>query len=171
MFINGTVLPTLISGFVSVMLLVSLGCGGTGSGDAQKFTAQLSPVTGMLSLDGKPLAGVMVSYVPDSQAQSEGELATGITDESGKYTLMTFIPGSGSRSADGAVPGAYKVAITKLVMPDGTPVPAETTDADAEALGAKQLLPPKYSSFESTKLTAVVKGEPNTIDFELKSKP
>jgi hypothetical protein len=93
-----------------------------------------------------------------------------MTDSQGAYSLQTSLVGVAADDAQGAFPGDYRVVITKLVTRDGKPVPPETADIDAEALGARQLLPPQYSNLEKTRLTAVVQ-KPETINnFELKSK-
>ena len=143
------------------------------SGCAEKvetpaILAQLTPVSGKITLDGQPLAGVMVTYLR-SETAAGGETASGLTTADGTYTLQTYVVGHPISDTQGAAPGQYRVVIQKLVLPDGSAVPPETTDADAEALGARQLLPRQYSDPSVTRLTAVVNAtEPNTNNFELK---
>lgn len=145
------------------------GCRPAESDATRKMTAQLVSVTGTVLLDGKPLSRVAVNFHPANLADG-GEAAVGVTDETGKYALSTSIPGSPQGPVAGALPGEYRVFITKLVMPDGSAVAADVTDADAEAMNARQLLPPKYSHFENSQLKGAVKPEPTVIDFELKGK-
>lgn len=73
----------------------------------------------------------------------------------------------------GAIPGQYRVMINKLVMPDGSELPEDTTHADAMSEGAHESLSLIYSDPERSRLTAEVAkaGEqPVEINFELKSK-
>src|SRR5262245_38254316 len=55
------------------------------------------PVTGTVTLDGKPLAGAQVVFQP----KSGGQAASGTTDAQGKFTLTTF------NAKDGAAVGSY----------------------------------------------------------------
>ncbi len=108
----------------------------------------LSPVTGMVTLDGKPYPNAQVRFVPET-----GRPSIGITDDSGVYTL-TFI-----RDEKGAAPGSYKV--------DVTTVHVSTSDTD----GGKELpekLPTKYNT--STELKATVDPGENVINFDLTSR-
>src|SRR5437879_5545336 len=79
-----------------VCVLVTLaGCG------AQRTT----PVEGVVLLDGKPLAGASIQFVP----QEKGRDATGETDKNGHFVMSTFQP------RDGVLPGNYKVVISPPV--------------------------------------------------------
>jgi len=52
----------------------------------------LVEVEGALKLRGKPLAGVMVCFVPDAEAGTPGPRSTGWTDEKGHYRLTCDKP-------------------------------------------------------------------------------
>jgi hypothetical protein len=80
----------------SALALAGAGCGGGQSA--------VSKVNGTVTLDGKPLAGALVSFVP--QDVKSGRLATGRTDANGHFDLTTF------RTNDGAIPGQYKITVT-----------------------------------------------------------
>lgn len=149
---------------LSLCLATITGC--SGSADEPEILSKLVPVTGSISLDGAPLAGVLVTYFPETGA-ADAEIAFGFTDETGNYTLHSQVAGHSPEESQGAVPANYRVYITKLVMPDGAPVEGEITDAEAEEKGAKQLLPAKYSSPTATKLKATVKPSATTNDFKL----
>ena len=86
-------------------LLVCVGCG-------EKPASGTVPVTGLVMLDDKPVAGATVSFSPDAKG---GRAAVGTTDASGRYTLTTKKPG------DGAMPGAYTVMITKTAEAQRVP--------------------------------------------------
>lgn len=152
----------------SLVATAGIGCGSRS--ETPKLLSQLVPVTGKVTLDGQPLEGVLVTYLL-SEAVPTGETATGLTDAQGVYSLHTYVVGYSPSESQGAVPGQYRVVIQKLIRPDGTAIPPETTDAEAEAQGARQLLPRQYSDMAATKLTAEVKGDgPNTNNFELRKK-
>ena len=117
------------------------------------------PVSGSVTLQGVPVAGATVSF----QATDGSRSSVGITDAAGRYELTTFVRG------DGAVPGDYKVAITKI-----TQDVVESTTADGKyepPMGPipppKNELPAKYDSTEKSGLKATVSSGPNTADFEL----
>lgn len=138
------------------------GCGA--STEQPDFVSELVPVTGTVTLEGAPLEGVMVNFMP----QEGNAIAYGLTDASGKYSLQPQMSGQAEKESTGALPGEYQVYISKLVLPDGTAVPEGLSDAEAEEKGAKQLLPPKYSSPANSSLKATVEKGQTTVDFELK---
>ncbi len=156
--------PQLLLILLSGCLILISGCGSSTA--KPEILSKLVPVTGSVSLDGEPLAGVMITYLPEA-GPAGAEMAFGLTDETGKYTLHSQITGYPPDKSQGAVPANYRVYITKLVMPDGSPVQGEITDAEAEEKGARQLLPSKYSSPTATKLKATVNPTPTNNDLKL----
>lgn len=129
--------------FMSVIpLLFSVGCGGGGADDQP----DLGTVTGVVTLDGQPLANVMVAFNP-----TQGRPSMGKTDETGKYELGYI------RDSKGAVIGTHTVSIT---TPQEAPTPAGQTYKDP--------IPAKYNS--KTTLKEDVKAGDNTINFDLDSK-
>jgi len=174
-------------GILSALLVGSslVGCGG-------KSYPPTSPVTGVVTLDGKPVEGANVSFVSnDTKVQP----ASGTTDKDGKYSLTTF------RSGDGAMPGEYKVAVSKYFSEAGQspydkPAEPEETVAPKASLedqyaayekaykdapkgpptgAAKQPktgneLPAKYASAGTSGISVTVKSGDNSFPIELKSK-
>ncbi len=143
---------------VNALLLVAIfvACSGCGDGITDNRKG-LAPVTGKVTLDGKPLTTGTISFI-----SSDGsEAFTGPLDSSGSYTL------GASPSSPGALPGEYKVIIIasqQATMGDpmkgGQPIAAE----------AKSLVPEKYTKPDSSGLTGSVKsGQSNSINFDLKS--
>jgi len=133
---------------------VLAGCGGP----------RLSPVEGVVLLDGKPLADAAVQFIP----QSTGRDATGQTDAAGKFVMSTKNP------RDGVHPGAYKVVISP---PTGSTDKATYGSADEAMAAATKRSAPKpsgptfphnYARADLTPLTqdVPVKGK---ITFELKN--
>jgi hypothetical protein len=138
-----------------LLALTLLGCSGT----------RMSPVEGVVTLDGKPLADASIQFVP----QEKGRDATGQTDKSGRFVMSTFEP------RDGVVPGTYKVVISPSTGVADTAQYGSADDAMAAASKAPAkkapgtAFPQKYSRADLTPLTqeAPVKGP---VKFELKSK-
>src|SRR4051794_27542937 len=90
-----------VAGFAA-LLLVMASVTGCGSG--------LASVEGGVTLDGTPVQGATVTFVPDSGSVSQ--VISGQTDASGKFVL-----GSGGKS--GAPAGNYKVVVTKTEVIGG----------------------------------------------------
>jgi hypothetical protein len=115
----------------------------------------------VVRLDGKPLAGAVVVFLP---IDDRGTLTQGETDENGRYELFyASFPG-------GTAPGDYKVAISYLATPDGTPQGLGPRSALAPPPGfheARELLPKKYSDLGQTELKRTVGETGGTFDFDL----
>jgi len=142
---------------VCALLLLGLtGCPGGASRDQP----DLVPVSGTVTLNGEPLAGAEVAFIPTGSTGGTG--AFGSTDASGHYELN-----SGGQT--GAPVGEFKVAITKWVMQDGSDFEPEEGVSPIDA-GAQNALPPKFGDETATQLTATVPdGGSDSIDFELTS--
>src|SRR5207248_798293 len=69
---------------------------------------KLVPVSGVVTLDGKPLEGATVSFLP-IPSNEMGQLGEDITSPSGDYTAMT-------KGRSGLVPGKYRVVVTKFLI-------------------------------------------------------
>ena len=86
---------------VVVVFLTLVGCGSRGS-----HLPRTVPASGVVTLDGKPVDGAQVVLVPTGDAKT-GAFAT--TDPSGRFSLRAF------EEKDGAIPGDYKVQVSKTV--------------------------------------------------------
>ncbi|MCA9003919.1 MAG: Ig-like domain-containing protein [Planctomycetaceae bacterium] len=154
----------------AALLVCCMGC--SGGGDQVK----LAPVSGVVTMDGKPLADVVVIFSPD-----KGNPSSGRTDSSGKYTLLF------KENAKGALLGPHRISIIT-----GGPVPTQNSDDDG---GISQTLPietfrgendgvaaiklpkdtfkkdpiPERYNTKSELKKEVVDGK-NSFDFELTSK-
>lgn len=125
-------LATLIAGLVMLA-----GCG-------RRDLPDLAPVSGKVTMDGKPLVGVLVSFYPEN-----GRPGTAVTDDEGNYELM-YIQGE-----RGTKVGMNRIEIT-TIWPDGEPGPGE-----------KETIPATYNT--NSTLTYDVKPGKNVHDIELKS--
>jgi len=144
-----------ITTYACLLLIVS-GCGNKDSGQLK-----LMPVGGTVTLDGKAISGVMLSFVPTGSTRGTG--ANGCTDRAGKYELTTV------RGGKGMPVGEYKVIAVKMVMPNGSDLP-RNSEVPPILSAAKQILPPVYSDSAKTVLRATVGEGDNTVDFSLISK-
>jgi hypothetical protein len=148
-------------GVVALLGVVVAGCGG-----------RTSPVQGVIRLEGAPVAGATVLFMPDGQ--QGGRPASGFTSADGVFHLTTY------RQDDGAVPGNYRVLVQK------TEAEKDQTTAERSALerarakyeeksvqrARKPSLPETYARFESTPLrcTVPVSGAV-TLDLHKGGKP
>ncbi|WP_417386680.1 carboxypeptidase-like regulatory domain-containing protein [Gimesia sp.] len=143
--------------FLLLMISGSLvGCGGAPAASPLPETV---PVTGVVTLDGAPIAAATVTFIP--QGQTKGVECLGTTDEGGKYQLQQ------QHGAEGAPPGNYKVVISRLLRGDGTPLPEEGAGAGGIAV---ESLPARYSNVSGSRLTAVVPEAGGEFDFDLQNK-
>jgi hypothetical protein len=114
-------------------LLLGLVLTGTGCDSSGRLT----PVRGVVTLDGKPVDNATVIFMP--QQSGSGKQATGQTSPDGSFQLTT------RNTNDGALPGEYRVIVQ---YEEGTEVPpaANMKDAKAGARKAQQKAkkPPKY---------------------------
>lgn len=106
----------------------------------------LVPVTGLVTLDGEPLPSAVVAF-----EQSDGlNMATGVTNDQGRYELETHKVGKGAR------PGMHRVQICC---------------SQSEAPGKTVYLAPKhYCTFDTSGLTAEVGEKRTTLTFDLSSR-
>jgi len=133
---------------VVMVLLVALpGCGGGG--------VQFAPVSGKVTMDGKPLVGVNVIFIPQAKPGSDivGDTAGGVTDGNGQYMLKTS---TRDGLKDGAQVGKHKVIIS-----------LQETRGEGDRSVTREKMPKKYNA--ETTLTAEIVPGNNQKDFELKS--
>ncbi|MFO0908471.1 MAG: carboxypeptidase-like regulatory domain-containing protein [Isosphaeraceae bacterium] len=122
---------------------------------------RLIPVGGHVRLDGKPLEGAIVIFLPSF---SEGTHSTGETNAKGEYSLST-IYGPGSSVGD------YRVAISLIISPDGKPVSQAQRSGNVvppELLRGREIIPPRYSDLSKTEFHAtILPSGPSNFDFDL----
>lgn len=122
---------------VGIMLLTVLlgGCG---------FDSDIGTVSGIVTLDGSPLEGASITFLPE-----KGRPSSGGTDKNGHYKL------SYSNDKSGAILGECQVTIT-------------TAFEDQDGKRAAERVPKKYRA--PAALKANVKQGSNKLNFELLSK-
>jgi hypothetical protein len=146
---NTTVVSTMkfLAPLVVTLALLSLsGCGKSGYAELG-----LVEVTGIVTIDGKPLSGAKITFEGEDKRS-----AMGTTDSSGKYALMY------DSQTRGATPGPKIVRITTAEVGEGGGA------AEGAAI-AKESVPRRYNS--QSELKADVSTSNKTFNFDLKSAP
>ena len=125
------------------------------------------PATATVTYNGEAIEGAHVTFSPDSDS---GDAAFGDTDPEGKADLRTSF-------AQGAVPGSYKVAVTKTEAEAVAGLgPGENEDEEVDEdeqdeggdVVYKSVLPEKYGSADTSGFTATVtEGGENAFTFDL----
>jgi hypothetical protein len=131
------------------------GCGKSGQ-------LALYPTTGVVTLNGTPVARASVVFSPANAAS--GSVATGLTDGSGRFALSTA-------GREGAAQGPYTVTVfaQENARPTGGPMPsARGPSGDGLGLRSrpKLLVPERYTIAEQSGLTFTI--EPKRNNFEIK---
>lgn len=135
-----------------------LGCGESGP--------KLAPVTGTVTLNGKPLEGAVVSFQPDSSF-AEGIPANVRSGPDGNYKAFT-------NGRSGVMPGKYRVVVTKSLI-DPSKINPEFKDDPYMAqlsLGPMAEKSPAQRKKEQIEDTFVreIPPEGGVQNFDLKSK-
>lgn len=129
--------------------------------DARTSKSDLAEVTGIVTLDGKPLGNAVVRFEPADG--KKGTMSWGQTDSTGFYRLQK------SNGMEGCHPGRFKVVVSKFARADGTPFPADIDGATVAAEGVEHV-PARYTELDRTDLTFEVPKEGKKIDIALTSK-
>lgn len=159
-----------------VYTLIVAGCG-------RSDRPALAPASGIVKLDGIPVEGATVSFLP----VEGGRPGSGLTDVEGRYTIKTF------EDAPGGIVGEHKVAVMKVsgdgaFVQDGedsAPVSGDVSGEDDGSDGLSQVgapsldgkskepeivydVPKKYINPEKSGLTVTVPAEgSDALNFEL----
>jgi len=109
-----------------LVCLLAAGCG-------KKTSYKLAPVSGVVTLDGKPVPGLCVSFQPvaGKAGPDVGPSSIGFTGPDGRYTLQAI-----QTRQPGAVVGKHNVLLSTVSQED--------PDSDLTQPPPKELLPPQY---------------------------
>ncbi|QDT34307.1 carboxypeptidase-like regulatory domain-containing protein [Thalassoglobus polymorphus] len=151
---------SLISGLVLTSLLIPAMLSGCSKNDGYEKPGALVQIDGTVTLDGAPWPGGTMSFLPQKTTTGTGGFA--ITDASGKFTATHFSMEPGLEA------GTYDVTFSKLTLPNGDPIPE---GKDAADVGAVESMPPRSANVQPDgKHVLVVTAEPQTVNYDLKSK-
>lgn len=129
-----------------LVMLISLG--GCSSSEYE-----FAPVSGKVTLGGKPLGGASVAFQPRAQGDSViiGPTSVGKTDEQGRFTLSVS-----TNKREGAVVGEHIVWIST----------SKTVDPANDAVRpSKELVPAKY--MDGSLRYTVAPGGTDNANFDL----
>ena len=130
----------------ALLALLAAGCGGD----------KVAPVSGRVTLDGKPLADAHVGFQPMAEGgkMDAGGGSYAITDADGKYTLRLV-----ESDRAGAVVGKHRVEIN---------IRGQDDDTDRRGKGIpRPVVPPRYN--RDSELTRDVPSGGAVFDFDLTS--
>ena len=144
----------LFCGFL--VLLLMAGCGKKG--------LDVHPVQGGVTVDGKKVKGVNITFEPVDRTSIEK--AFGETDAQGVYKLTS----TNGPPQGGALVGEYKVKASWPEL-EKFEVIRYSDGSETKYPTGEEKLPEHYLDAETSGLTATVKRGKNTINFDLVTKP
>ena len=121
-----------------LLLVVAIGCSGDG--------CDVAPVSGVITIGGKPIEGVKVKMFPvaiDGSKTVKGKMASGITDAQGRYSLVL----ADNNARSGATVGINRVVLSTLVTKRNPDDPA-----GAYLIVVPEMIPKKFTSLRHTSL-------------------
>lgn len=134
-----------INSFIAALFFAVAGCGTSGE--------PVYPVSGVIALEGQPLAEALVTFHPEGD---ERRRLTAMTNAQGRFELTTHTPN------DGAAAGAYLVTVEwrELVQ-----------EGDEKVRTGRNLLPPRYADPRQSGLRCEVPAQPTELPpWDLKRK-
>jgi hypothetical protein len=114
---------------ICCLLLAGLsGCSTVEAGPEEDLVS----VSGSVTLDGTPVEGIMVSFIPTGKG-STAHHGSAVTDSDGRFEMLNY------QRKEGMPPGAYIVVFSRWALPDGSAPPDDVPPATS---GAVQAIPP-----------------------------
>jgi len=133
-----------------------------GSGCSSGSTAyQTAPITGVVTLDGQPLEGAHVTFMPAPELRSTSESgpeSMGDTDAQGRYTLRTVFGDTGASLGKNRV----MISTRKIELDPMNPDKSKET--------AKERVPGRYFTDQAPLTFEVPKGGSQEANFSLTTK-
>lgn len=118
----------------------------------------LTPVSGNITFDGKPLAGARVLFIPVGDTLGHG--GSGVTRDDGGYEIIAIR----NNNRKGLLPGAYKVTLSRVLRGDGSPLPPDVPQQGSDAV---ETIPEQYCKRDLTPFSATITADAKTFDFVL----
>lgn len=129
----------------AAVIVATSGCGGDSN------TPPLGTVHGKVTLNGQPLDGATIEFIPEG-----GRPSIGVSDAAGEYSLLF------KADKPGAIIGKHAVRITSQRSRSGGEGDAPLVEARSETV------PSQYN--DQTTLSVEVTAGDNTHDFQLEGK-
>lgn len=145
-FVGGGLVP------LGLLVAASIGCG-----------SGLVPAEGLVLLDGQPLAGATVTFMP----QAKGRPASAVTGADGRFKAA-LPDGKG-----GLAPGEYRVVVmlVKQAVVAAGGEAAETASGGGGGPPVEYIVPQRFGNPETSGLTASLSRGATDLRFELVSTP
>lgn len=146
---------------LTAWILVGLCCVGCGSGSGIKPIANLVPIAGTVTYQGKPLSAGTISFTPKDPKMGQPASAT-IT--AGQFSVRTTV------DANGLIAGDYRVAISSVegaAATDAIALVAATTQDPKSRPPRKSLIPERYADLNTSLLEVSVKKGMGPLKLEL----
>jgi hypothetical protein len=132
-----------------ITLLLLAGCA--------RSRVEFVEVHGKVTMNGKPLAGVIVTFYPETESKEALPFARGKTDAAGNYSLATL------DGRQGAIAGKHRVVVNWPLQERG-----DNWDKAPAPQLKTPVIPLKYTTASDTPFILEVKGDgPQTIDLVL----
>lgn len=131
--------------FLSLMFIA--GCGSDRA---------YAPVSGIVTFEGKPLAGGTVNFQPVAKSGTNiaGKGSNGLCDSDGRFELLTV------DGKPGAAVGEHRVRIYG-------PKTGQVAASDDSSVGGKEIIPKRYN-FDTELTMTVPAGGLDAANFDLK---
>lgn len=120
-------------------------------------------VGGVVTVNGKPLPGVEVTFAPTVPGFGSEILSTGVTDEEGRFRLK-------AGTKEGACVGEHRVMVQEGPVPEklrGMSQAAQIGMSKYLAGLKNRPIPEKYTSFAQSPLTVTVAADRKEYTIEL----
>ena len=159
---------TLLNNIKLILLTASL---GLLIGCEHSSTTAVIPATGVLKINGQPAEGVLVQFIPAADLGPNCPTSSGITDEEGKFTLVT------SDHREGAVAGHGTVTLidinqtrTEARGQEVITATSESPESPTPPADSRVRIPARYAIANKDSLKAEVKEDGTPIELEITSK-
>jgi hypothetical protein len=129
---------------LGILLAAVTGCGGSGPTFAE--------VEGVVKFKGKPLANVVVEFLPDPEKGTTGPKSSGYTNDEGRFTLRA------DTGQSGAVVGWHRVVLVD---------PNEERPPQGQAPKKAARLPAIFLQSDTTPFRRQVAAGTNTFELDL----
>jgi hypothetical protein len=118
------------------------------------------PVSGIVTIDGKPAAGILVQYNPDFNTGGKVVASSGVTGADGRYTLKT------DAGLPGALIGKHKIVLIDNEFANGA------EDANGNPIKPTKKLvnriPQQYLAAGSTPAEMIVSADKTDYPIEVR---